>query len=204
MREKRCLYCKQEFRPSLYHPEQMACNSPTCQRQRRADYHRRKLATDSAYRGQCRHSQKKWRDNNPNYLKRYRQRRLNEADRNAERTRLSDDLRRLAVLVRSKAVAHVKCLRRSNLLVWRFEGPPGPWNANSRCQFSLVCWPASENGELLPKARRNQDRGGSGWSEVDDRVLSNLAGSKDLRLIAAILHRPESAIFSRLARLARS
>jgi len=204
MPEKICVYCKNAFRPNFYHPEQRACSAVKCQRQRRADYHRRKLATDSVYREQCRHSQKKWWDNNPNYLKRYRERQLLEAGRETERARLSDHLRRLAALVKSRTVPQVKCLRTRNLLVWRFESPPGPWNAHSRCQFSLVCWPASGNGHLLPQARRDQEYGSSRWSEEDDRMLFNLAGCKDLRLIAAILHRSERAIYSRLARLTRS
>jgi hypothetical protein len=62
MDEKTCAYCQQKFRPSRFHPEQTVCVSAECQRQPRADYHKRKLASDPTYLEQCRHSQKKWRD----------------------------------------------------------------------------------------------------------------------------------------------
>src|SRR4029077_3145715 len=63
--------CGRGFRPSQYHPEQQVCTAPACQRQRRTEYHRRKLAEDSAYREQCRDSQRKWREQNPTYMKTY-------------------------------------------------------------------------------------------------------------------------------------
>ena len=75
MREKPCVYCKKEFRPSRYRPDQRVCSDVDCQRRRRTDYHRRKLAKDPGYRDQCRDSQKKWREKNPGYTKRYRARR---------------------------------------------------------------------------------------------------------------------------------
>jgi hypothetical protein len=71
MKDKKCLYCRREFLPSRYHPEQEACPAPACQLQRRTDYHRRKIGEDSAYREQCRDSQRKWREQNPSYMKTY-------------------------------------------------------------------------------------------------------------------------------------
>jgi hypothetical protein len=47
------------------------CSSPTCQRQRRADYHQQKLREDPSYREQCRDSQRKWREKNPTYFTTY-------------------------------------------------------------------------------------------------------------------------------------
>src|ERR1035437_8934551 len=57
---------------SPFHPEQVVCSFPACQRRRSADYHRKKLAEDAEYRAQCEHSQKMWKENNPDYLRRYR------------------------------------------------------------------------------------------------------------------------------------
>jgi hypothetical protein len=62
----------QEFHHSRFHPDQVVCSSPDCQRRRRADYHRKKLAEDAEYRAQCKDSKTHWRENNPDYLKRYR------------------------------------------------------------------------------------------------------------------------------------
>ena len=49
MKDRRCRYCRQAFTPNRYHPEQRVCNKPACQCQRRADYHRQKIASDPVY-----------------------------------------------------------------------------------------------------------------------------------------------------------
>lgn len=67
-----CPYCGAEFEPSVYHREQRVCSLVECQRQRRAEYHRRKFDEDSDYRETCRNSQRNWRRQHPNYLKLYR------------------------------------------------------------------------------------------------------------------------------------
>jgi hypothetical protein len=72
MKQKVCPYCQQEFRCSRFHPDQVVCSSPACQRRRCADYHKKKLAEDDDYRQQCEHSQTIWKENNPGYFKRYR------------------------------------------------------------------------------------------------------------------------------------
>ena len=71
MNKKTCPYCKERFLPSRFHPDQRICSSANCQRRRRADYHQRKVDEDPAYQEQCRASKKNWRDDNPNYMKRY-------------------------------------------------------------------------------------------------------------------------------------
>ena len=71
MKKKICPYCEKLFSPSRYHPRQIICSSPTCQRRRRANYHQKKLREDPAYRDQCRDSQSNWREKNPNYFAMY-------------------------------------------------------------------------------------------------------------------------------------
>jgi hypothetical protein len=58
--------------PSRYHPDQVVCSGPACQRRRRTEYHRQKLRDDPAYRPQCHDSQRKWRQCHPNYMRTYR------------------------------------------------------------------------------------------------------------------------------------
>jgi hypothetical protein len=70
---RRCPFCRETFAPSRYHPDQAVCGAPDCQRLRRAAYHRAKLQNDPLYRAQCRDSQKQWREQNPNYMRAYRQ-----------------------------------------------------------------------------------------------------------------------------------
>src|ERR1019366_6752215 len=98
MNQKTCTYCKQEFHPSHYHPDQKICSSVDCQRRRRSDYHRRKISTDPGYRDQCRDSQKKWRQNNPGYMSRYVAERKSRERSAPERARLLSELRRLETL----------------------------------------------------------------------------------------------------------
>jgi hypothetical protein len=70
---RRCPYCQSSFLPSIYRPQQVVCSQPECQRRRRADYHRKKLATDSEYRQVVRDSQKQWWGEHPHYQKQRRQ-----------------------------------------------------------------------------------------------------------------------------------
>ena len=48
MSDRRCRYCRQLFQPSRFHPHQIVCGSPECQRHHQRDYHRRKIETDPA------------------------------------------------------------------------------------------------------------------------------------------------------------
>lgn len=85
MTTKICQYCELEFQPSRYHPEQRVCGSDECQRHRRGDYHRQKLAADSEYRETCRNSRENWRRRHPDYMKRYRAARREHEPINANR-----------------------------------------------------------------------------------------------------------------------
>jgi hypothetical protein len=53
MVERRCRYCERIFQPSKYQPGQSVCSDPGCQRRRRAEYHRQKMAMDPEYRQVC-------------------------------------------------------------------------------------------------------------------------------------------------------
>lgn len=105
-----CTYCKQEFTPSRYHPTQRSCSSEECQRKRRADYHRHKVATDPGYREQCRDSQKKWRQRNPGYMKRYRMKQQVLSPQNSDKPRLLNALHKLSVSVKNSSVFDLRSL----------------------------------------------------------------------------------------------
>jgi hypothetical protein len=108
MDEKTCAYCQQKFRPSRFHPEQTVCVSAECQRRRRADYHKRKLASDPEYLEQCRRSQKKWRDENPGYMKDYLAKRRTPKRSSACDSGLVVELQRLLDLARNNRVFDLK------------------------------------------------------------------------------------------------
>lgn len=86
----RCRYCQQSFQPSKCHPDQLVCSGPECQRQRRADYRRDKLATDPAYAEKCRESARKWRKQHPDYWTEYRQAHPSTVTRNREQQNARD------------------------------------------------------------------------------------------------------------------
>jgi hypothetical protein len=71
------------------------CSRPECQRRRRTDYHRKKLATDAEYHQVALESQKQWRDEHPDYQKQRRRQNPQLVDSNREGQRQRDQKRRL-------------------------------------------------------------------------------------------------------------
>lgn len=92
---RRCPYCNSSFLPSAYRPQQSVCSRPTCQRRRRTDYHRKKLATDAEYHQVALESQKQWREEHPDYQKQWRRQNPQRVENNRERQRQRDLKRRL-------------------------------------------------------------------------------------------------------------
>lgn len=117
MNEKTCAYCMLAFLPSRFHPEQTVCTSADCQRRRRADYHKRKLANDPAYLEQCRHSQEKWRNQNPDYMKRYLTNRRARKRSSVRNSTVVQELERLLDLAKSSRVFDLKATDATILLV---------------------------------------------------------------------------------------
>jgi len=98
MEDRRCRYCRQVFKPASYHPQQQVCGHPACQRQRRRDYHRQKIASDPVYQQVCLESPRKWRKANPDYWKKYRQDHPEQVERNRQQQRLRDQKRQIVNL----------------------------------------------------------------------------------------------------------
>jgi hypothetical protein len=105
MNDRRCRYCQQAFRPAPFHPQQLVCGKPECQRQRRNDYRRQKIASDPVYQQVCLDSPRKWRGSNPDYWKKYRQDHPEQVERNRRQQRLRDLKRRLANLANNNLAA---------------------------------------------------------------------------------------------------
>ena len=115
---KTCPYCAKEFSPSLYHADQEICSSVECQRKRRADYHRKKLSADPAYRDQCRDSQRKWREKNSGYMRQYRARRRAVDRADSRKARLVRDLRRFQNLAKNNSALDLTSLNASIWLLY--------------------------------------------------------------------------------------
>jgi hypothetical protein len=108
MVERRCRYCQQVFHCSKYQPKQAVCSRPECQRQRRAEYHRAKLASDSEYAESCLESARKWRQDHPDYWKQYRQSHPASTERNREQQRARDRKQRLINLANNASASDLK------------------------------------------------------------------------------------------------
>ena len=107
MGERVCRYCQHSFQPSRFQPAQTACSGPACQRQRRNDYHRRKVATDPVYRQVCLDSVQQWRAEHPGYWKQLREHNPARAERNRQRQRQRDHQRRQRRLANSNAASNL-------------------------------------------------------------------------------------------------
>ncbi len=110
MEEGRCPYCRRAFQPSKFRPGQVVCSDPACQRRRRGDDHRRRLAVDGEYRQGCRDSSRKWRARHHDYWKRRRQDHPEVAEHNRQRQHLRDQRRRLLRLANNTLVLDLKSI----------------------------------------------------------------------------------------------
>jgi hypothetical protein len=110
VRKPVCLYCHKPFDHSPFHPKQSVCLSPECQRRRRSDYHRNKIATDSDYRQVCADSRRKWRENNPGYQQRYRSTNEEYCEQNRQKQQGRNQKRKLSLIVKNNLAIDVKRL----------------------------------------------------------------------------------------------
>jgi hypothetical protein len=108
MRERRCRYCQKSFQPSKFRTLQTVCGEAVCQRQRRTDYHREKIAADPEYREVCRDSPRKWRARNPGYWSGYRAEHPGTVARNREQQKLRDRKARLRDLANNTLAQDLK------------------------------------------------------------------------------------------------
>ena len=105
---RRCRYCQQPFQPSKFHSQQNVCSRPECQRQRRAEYHRRRIADDPEYAEIVRDSRRKWRERHPGYQRTYRQTHPSAVERNRDLQRRRDRRRRVQFLVKNNLALDLK------------------------------------------------------------------------------------------------
>jgi hypothetical protein len=108
MGDRRCRYCQKSFPPSKFQPRQAVCSEAVCQRKRRAEYHRRKIAVDPEYREVTRDSPRKWRTRNPDYWKRYRKEHPKAVERNRQQQKLRDRRQRLRNLANNTSALDLK------------------------------------------------------------------------------------------------
>ncbi len=89
MATTRCAACDDLFTPRCNVPNQTYCSKPECQRERRRRWQRQKLKADADYRANQAAAQRRWRERNRDYWRRYRQSHptYTERNRRAQRKR---------------------------------------------------------------------------------------------------------------------
>ena len=135
---RRCPYCQCSFVPSVYRPQQRVCGQSECQRRRRSEYHRQKLATDPEYRQVVRESQKQWWDEHPDYQRQHRQANPQRVENNRKRQRQRDQKRRLGRLVRSNVALDLKD---SAAEVWLLGPKLGDLDRNNLASAQVLILP---------------------------------------------------------------
>lgn len=204
MRDKACVYCKRKFHPTPNHPTQFACDLAGCQRRRRADYHRKKLATDPLYREQCRDSRRKWRERNADrlsqYDKVYRARQQTSGTK-VPRSRLLNEVRRLRDLLKHDAAFELRTFGPNILLVFPQPLPNRGARKRSAWQPQAIWWRDVVRSQR--NARRHQGRRVGLQEEFRDTMVLNLVGYLELGAIARLLHQSKRAVWSRVLRLQR-
>jgi hypothetical protein len=81
-RNIRCAHCRCLFLPNPRVKTQRFCSNKTCQRARKTQWQRDKLASDRDYRANQRDAQRSWHTRHPDYWRHYRQRRADYTERN--------------------------------------------------------------------------------------------------------------------------
>ena len=135
MDSRRCCHCQRSFQPSKFNPRQQVCGAPDCQRRRRTDYHREKIASDPVYREVCRDSSRKWRACNAGYWKSYREKHPAAAEHNRFRQKARDRKRRLRHLANNTSAVDLK---RSAAEIWLLG--PGAADLANNTSASAQIW----------------------------------------------------------------
>jgi hypothetical protein len=147
---RRCPYCQCSFVLSVFRPQQVVCGKPECQRRRRSDYHRKKLASDPEYFQVVRDSQKQWWEEHPDDQKQHRLQNPKLVESNRQRQRLRDRKRRVELLVRNNLALDLK---HSSSEVWLLGPKVRDLDRNNLASAQVLILPALSHSP--------QDRGPS-------------------------------------------
>jgi hypothetical protein len=138
-KRKRCRNkdCCELFVPCPQVPGQEYCSKDACQRARKREWNRNKLATDRDYREARKYAQKRWREKNPGYWKKYRSRQEDYAQQNRlkqqirNRKRQRDDL--------DKGIAKTdECLEKNSVVTGRYRLIPIRGDTSIKTDESIV------------------------------------------------------------------
>lgn len=134
MTQRNCRFCKNQFEPSRFHPEQAVCSHQQCQQRRRSESRKRKLDTDAEYRQVCRDSARKWRARHPDYWTTYRAANPASTQHNCNLQRKRDLRQRLVDLANNNSALNLKS---SVAAVW-WVGPAAVDLANNNLATAQI------------------------------------------------------------------
>jgi hypothetical protein len=107
----RCAHCRCLVLPNPRVKTQRFCSNKACQRARKAQWQRDKLATDPDYRANHRDCQHHWQHQHPQYWRQYRQQRADYRERNRLLQQYRDRKRRLRPLAKMEALEPVTSIQ---------------------------------------------------------------------------------------------
>lgn len=89
-----CAHCGFPLPLSMRNPNQRFCGKAECQRARKRQWQKQKMASDPAYKENQRQAHKEWLNNNPRYWDQYRRKRPEYTKRNREKSKERMRIRR--------------------------------------------------------------------------------------------------------------
>jgi hypothetical protein len=110
-RKMRCVHCRCLFVPNPRAKPQRFCANTACQRARKAQWQREKMAADPDYRANQRDCQHRWQHQHPHYWRQYRQKRTDYCERNRLLQQHRDHKRRGRPLAKMDASAPVSFIK---------------------------------------------------------------------------------------------
>lgn len=123
-RTRRCAHCRCHFLPDPRVKTQRFCSNKACQRARKAQWQRDKLATDPDDRANQRDCQQRWQHQHPHYWRQYRQQRADYRERNRLLQQHRDHKRRLRPLAKMAVLEPVTFIQPGIYPLIPVVGPP--------------------------------------------------------------------------------
>jgi hypothetical protein len=107
----RCVHCQCIFVPHPRVKTQRFCAKQACQRARKAQWQREKMATDPDYQANQRDCQRTWQNRHPHYWRQYRSKRADYRERNRLLQQHRDQKRRFKPLAKMDASVPVSFVK---------------------------------------------------------------------------------------------
>ena len=107
----RCAHCRCRFLPDPRVKRQQFCSAKPCQRARKAQWQRTKLAMDPDYQANQRDSQRRWQQQHPQYWQQYRHQHVAYRTRNRLLQQHRDRKRRAHPLAKMDVIEPVTSIQ---------------------------------------------------------------------------------------------